>query len=125
MLASIGPRRRVAVATCGGGWSMAETTSAGLFSGFSSSTGILSCGPKVNLTGLKRSHPPTNPPPPLRRCAYLRVSLQRVCESVCVAVLQEPLLQVVVAELRPAGSSFLGRVSGVPQAGGVDHHHGS
>lgn len=86
MLASIGSQRSVAVATCGGGWSMAETTSAGLFSEFSSSTGILSCGPKVNLTGLTRSHPPTNPPP-LRRCAYLRVSLQRVCESVCVAVL--------------------------------------
>lgn len=62
MLASIGPRRRVAVATCGGGWSMAETTSAGLFSGFSSSTGILSCGPKVDLTAMKRSiHPHPHP----------------------------------------------------------------
>lgn len=33
--------------TCGGGWSIAETTSAGLFSGFSNSTGIFSCYTRV------------------------------------------------------------------------------
>lgn len=40
--------------TCGGGWSIAETTSAGLFSGFSNSTGILSCRPNVTFMNPKR-----------------------------------------------------------------------
>lgn len=35
------------VCTCGGGWSTADTTSAGLFSGFSNSTGIFSCSTRV------------------------------------------------------------------------------
>lgn len=39
--------------TCGGGWSMADTTSAGLFSGFSSSTRIPSCRPNVTFTRLE------------------------------------------------------------------------
>ena len=54
---------------------------------------------------------------------YLCVSVQRVCEGVCVVVLQQPLLQVVVTELRPAASSFLRHVSRVPQARRVHHHH--
>lgn len=36
--------------TCGGGWSMAETTSAGLLSGFSRSTGIFSCNTQEGET---------------------------------------------------------------------------
>lgn len=44
--------------TCGGGWSIAETTSAGLFSGSSSSTGILSCRARVAYIPLKPSGNP-------------------------------------------------------------------
>ena len=54
---------------------------------------------------------------------YLCISVQRVCEGVCVVVLQQPLLQVVVTELGPAASSLLRRVSRVPQARRVHHHH--
>lgn len=59
-----------------------------------------------------------------RSPCYLCVSLQCVSEGVCVVVLQQPLLQVVVTELGPAGSSLLCRVSRAPQARRVHHHHG-
>lgn len=57
------------------------------------------------------------------RLSYLCVSLQGVCEGVCVVALQQPFLQIVVTELRPAGSSLFRRVSRAPQARRVHHHH--
>lgn len=55
---------------------------------------------------------------------YLCVSAQSVCEGVCVVVLQQLLLQVVVTELGPAGSSLLCAVSRAPDTGSVHHHDG-
>lgn len=112
--------------TCGGGWSMADTSSAGLFSGHSNSTGIFSCNrrhtsaavqskPCVIYCSSKRVRRKQNKHLTFNSVeTHLCVSVQCVSEGVCVVVLQQPLLQVVVAELGPAGRSLLGRVSGVP-----------
>lgn len=55
---------------------------------------------------------------------HLLISLERVSEGVTVVVLQQSLLEVVVAELRPPCAALLSAVSWIPRARGVCDHHG-